>query len=135
MDESDTDMNDTPKQPDLKPIRTDADHAAALRTIGALWGAGKGTAEYDHLDMLATLVEAYEAKRWPVTSLDPVEAIEAVMQAQGHSRAELAKLIGQNRATEILARKRPLTLPMIRAISAAWKVPEAVLVREYPLDR
>ena len=119
---------------DIKPIRDDADHEAALRTIEALWGAEEGTQEYDHLDVLATLVEAFEAKRWPIADLDPVEAIEAAMEADGHTRAELASLIGQSRATEILARKRALTLPMIRAISQAWHVPTEVLVKEYRLN-
>jgi len=84
--------------------------------------------------VLATLVEAYEDKRWPVDELDPVEAIEAAMAYEGHDRGALAALIGQSRATEILQRKRALTLPMIRKIAAAWHVPERVLVKEYALD-
>ena len=118
---------------DIRPIRTDADHHAALREIEALWGAGEGTAEGDRLDVLATLVEAYEDVRWPVADLDPVEAIEAAMAHDGHSRGDLAKVIGQSRATEILKRRRPLTLPMIRKIAAAWHVPERILVKEYEL--
>jgi HTH-type transcriptional regulator / antitoxin HigA len=118
---------------DIRPIRDDRDHADALRTIEALWDAQPGSPEYDHMDVLVTLVEAYEARRWPIADLDPIAAIEAAMAADGHSRAELAALIGQNRATEILARKRPLTLNMIRAISAAWHVPAEVLVKEYAL--
>lgn len=118
---------------DIKPIRDDRDHADALRTIEALWDAEPGSPEFDHMDVLATLVEAYEARRWPIVELDPIAAIEAAMVADGHSRAELAALIGQNRATEVMARKRPLTLNMIRAISAAWHVPTEVLVREYAL--
>jgi HTH-type transcriptional regulator/antitoxin HigA len=118
---------------DIRPIKTDEDHGAALREIEALWGADEGTAEGDRLDVLATLVEAYEEKRWPIEELDPIEAIEAAMAHDGHSRSDLAKVIGQSRATEILQRKRPLTLPMIRKIAAAWRVPERVLVKEYPL--
>jgi len=118
---------------DIRPIKTDADHKAALAEVEALWGAGEGTPEGDRLDVLATLVEAYEERRWPIAELDPVEAIEAAMAQDGHSRADLAKVIGQSRATEILQRKRPLTLPMIRKIAAAWRVPERVLVKEYPL--
>src|SRR5258706_15294628 len=98
---------------DIRPIRTDDDHAAALREIEALWGAAAGTAEGDRLDVLATLVEAYEERRWPIDELDPVEAIEAAMEHEGHSRRDLAELIGESRATEILKRKRHLTLPMI----------------------
>lgn len=118
---------------DIRPIRTDEDHRAALGEIEALWGAEEGTAEGDRLDVLATLVEAYEMRRWPIEELDPVEAIEAAMASEGHSRSDLANVIGQSRATEILQRKRPLTLPMIRKIAAAWHVPEGVLVKEYPL--
>jgi antitoxin component HigA of HigAB toxin-antitoxin module len=120
---------------DVRPIRNHEDHRAALKTIEALWDAKPGSQEFDHLDVLTTLVEAYEAKRWPVDDLDPVEAIEAVMEAEGHSRAELAALIGQSRATEILSRKRPLTLAMIRSISEAWRVPAATLVKAYRLER
>jgi len=85
---------------DIRPIRTDDEHRAAVREIEALWGAKEGTPEGDRLDVLATLVDAYEDKRWPVDELDPVEAIEAAMAHDGHDRAELAALIGQSRATE-----------------------------------
>jgi HTH-type transcriptional regulator / antitoxin HigA len=115
----------------IKPIKSDADHEAALREIEALWGAAEGSAEGDRLDVLATLVEAYEDARWPLDEMDPVEAIEAAMAHDGHTRADLAALIGNSRATEILKRQRTLTLPMIRRISRAWHVPENVLVREY----
>ena len=116
---------------EIKPIKTDADHEAALREIEALWGAADGTPEGDRLDVLATLVEAYEEKRWPLEAMDPVEAIEAAMAHEGHTRADLANLIGNSRATEILKRQRALTLPMIRRISKEWHVPEWLLVQEY----
>jgi HTH-type transcriptional regulator/antitoxin HigA len=118
---------------DIRPIKTDDDHRAALKEIEGLWGADEGTAEGDRLDILATLVEAYEERRWPVEELDPVEAIEAAMKHEGRSRSDLAAVIGQSRASEILQRKRPLTLPMIRKIAAAWHVPERVLVKDYAL--
>ena len=110
---------------EIKPIKTDADHEAALREIEALWGAADGTPEGDRLDVLATLVGAYEDGRWPLDEIDPVEAIEAAMAHEGHSRADLARLIGKSRATEVLKRQRALTLPMIRRIAAAWHVPRA----------
>lgn len=116
---------------DIKPIKTDADHQGALREIEVLWGAAEGTPEGDRLDVLATLVEAYEDQRWPLEDMDPVEAIEAAMAHEGHTRADLAGLIGNSRATEVLKRQRALTLPMIRRISKAWHVPERLLVREY----
>ena len=120
---------------DIRPIRTDADHEAALREIEALWGAKEGSEAGDRLDVLATLVEAYEARRWPIEALDPVRAIEAAMAMNGYTRAELAALIGQPRATEVLARQRALTLPMIRKIASRWRVPEKVLVQEYALAK
>jgi antitoxin component HigA of HigAB toxin-antitoxin module len=118
---------------DIRPIRTDEDHRAALREIERLWGAEEGTPEGDRLDVLATLVDAYEERRWALDPLDPVEAIEAAMAHEGLERADFARIVGQSRATEILQRKRPLTLAMIRKIAAAWHVPERVLVREYKL--
>ena len=120
---------------DVRPIRNDEDHHSALEEIEALWGAEEGTPEGDRLDVLATLVDAYEDKRWPAEELDPVEAIEAAMAHEGRSRSDLAALVGQSRATEILKRRRPLTLPMIRKIAAAWHVPERLLVKEYRLER
>lgn len=119
----------------IRPIKSDADHRAALREIEALWGAEDGTPEGDRLDVLATLVEAYEDARWPVAELDPVEAIEAAMAHDGRTRADLAALIGKSRASEVLRRKRALTLPMIRRIAREWHVPEHLLVRDYPLER
>lgn len=119
----------------IHPIRTDTDHEGALREIEALWGAEEGTEAGDRLDVLVTLVEAYESRRWPIEPLDPVEAIGTAMQMNGYTRAELAMLIGQPRATEVLARKRALTLPMIRKIASRWRVPEKVLVQEYALAK
>jgi HTH-type transcriptional regulator/antitoxin HigA len=118
---------------EIRPIRTDEDHQAALAEIEALWDAPEGSPEEERLDVLATLVDAYEEQRWPTDALDPIEAIEAAMAQEGHTRADLAKVIGQSRATEILQRRRHLTLPMIRRIAAAWHVPERVLVKEYKL--
>ena len=120
---------------EIRPIRTDADHRRALGEIDRLWGAREGTPEGDRLDVLATLVDAYEEKRWPTDDMDPVEAIEAAMAHEGRTRADLAALIGQSRATEVLKRRRALTLPMIRKIAAAWHVPEQVLIREYALGK
>lgn len=118
---------------DIRPIRSDADHEAALREIEALWGAAEGTEDSDRLEILVTLVDAYEERRWPVTDADPIQAIEQAMAYEGHSRADLGRLIGASRATEILQRKRALTLPMIRKIAGSWHVPERVLVKEYRL--
>ncbi|HZF42427.1 MAG TPA: transcriptional regulator [Sphingomonadaceae bacterium] len=118
---------------DIRPIKTDEDHRAALQEIEKLWGADEGTPEGDRLDVLATLVEAYEERRWPADELDPVEAIEAAMVEAGRTRSDLAGLLGESRATEILRRKRHLTLPMIRKIAGTWRLPERVLVKDYKL--
>lgn len=118
---------------DIRPIRTDEDHQAALNAIESLWDAEEGTEVFDDLDVLTTLVEAYEAKRWPITAVDPIEAIETAIASGEHTRAELAKLIGQSRATEVLGRQRALTLGMIRKINDKWHMPLEALVREYDL--
>jgi antitoxin component HigA of HigAB toxin-antitoxin module len=120
---------------ELRPIRNDEDHRAALAAIENLWDAEPGTEEYDRLDILATLVEAYEDKRWPVADLDPIEAIQTALESGEHDRRELAALIGDNRVSEVLARHRALSLSMIRKIEAAWHLPAAVLIREDQLSR
>ena len=120
---------------DIRPIRTDHDHAAALAEIEQLWGAPEGSDDGDRLDIIVTLVEAYEDRRWPIAAADPVEAIEGAMAHEGRTRADLGRLIGPSRATEILQRKRALTLPMIRKIAKEWHVPEKLLVGEYAVGR
>ena len=119
---------------DVRPIRTEADYDAALEAIDGLMGAGPGTPEADRLEVLVTLVEAYEDRRWPVNAPDPVSMIEHVMEARGYRQKDLAALIGsQPRASEVLRRRRALTLPMIRALSTGWNLPTETLVREYEL--
>jgi antitoxin component HigA of HigAB toxin-antitoxin module len=119
----------------IRPIRTDADHRAALVKIEKLWGTASGTPEGDTLDVLATLVETYEERRWPLASrrrFDPIDVLRYAIEELGHTQAELAKIIGSRaRASEILARRRPLTLQMIQKISAAWKISADLLVRPY----
>ena len=119
----------------IRPIRTDADHRATLVKIEKLWGAASGTPEGDTLDVLATLVETYEERRWPLASrrrFDPVDVLRYAIEELGHTQAELAKIIGSRaRASEILARRRPLTLQMIQKISTAWKISADLLVRPY----
>jgi HTH-type transcriptional regulator/antitoxin HigA len=117
----------------IRPIRSDQDHAAALREIGRLWGAPVGSPKGDKLDLLATLVERYEEMRWPIEdSSDPIDVLRYAIDELGHSQAELGKLIGsRSRASEILSRRRPLTVPMIRKIGQAWRIPAELLVRPY----
>ena len=119
---------------EIKPIRNEADYDAALEAIDGLMGAAPETPDGDTLEVLVTLVEAYEAERWPMEAPDPVSMIEHAMEARGFRQRDLATLIGsQPRASEILNRRRPLTLPMIRALSREWKLPADMLIGEYDL--
>jgi HTH-type transcriptional regulator/antitoxin HigA len=117
---------------DIHPIRTDGDHEAAVREVEALWGAEVGTPEGDRLDILVTLVDAYEDRRWPAPVADPVEAIKDSMAMEGRTQSDLAELLGSpSRASEVLRRKRGLTLPMIRALHSQWRIPADALVQPY----
>lgn len=118
----------------IRPIRSERDYDAALSAIDRLMGVEPDTPEADDLEVLVTLAEAYEAARWPVEAPDPVPAIEPVMEARGLRQKDLAVVIGsQPHASEVLSRRRPLTLAMIRALSAEWNLPADLLVREYDL--
>jgi HTH-type transcriptional regulator / antitoxin HigA len=120
---------------EIKPIRNDQDHLAALATIERLWGATPGTAEGDALDVLVTLADAYEEKRWPDTDVDPIELLKIVMEDTDRTQADLAVLIGsRSRASEILNRKRALTVEMIWKISREWSVPADMLIKPYSLE-
>lgn len=120
----------------IKPIKCNADYDAALTAIDSLMGAAPDTPEGDELEVLVTLVEAYEAERWPIEAPDPISAIEHFMEAHGLRQRDFAALIGsQPRASEVLNRHRPLTLAMIRALSSKWNLPADVLVREYDLTK
>jgi HTH-type transcriptional regulator / antitoxin HigA len=122
---------------EIRPIRTDKDHRAALVEIEKLWGVPSGSPEGDKLDVLVTLVETYEERRWPVRSrrrFDPVDVLHYAIEELGHSQAELADILGsRSRASEVLARRRPLTLEMIQKINASWKIPADLLVQPYRL--
>src|SRR6202167_339970 len=123
---------------DIRPIRTDADHRAALADIETCWGAPEGSEAGDKLDVLVTLVESYEARRWPIDepkNFDPVDVLRYTIEELGHTQAELAELLGsRSRASEILARRRALTVEMIHKISKAWKISADLLVRPYRID-
>ena len=121
---------------DIHPIRTEQEHAAALDEIDALWGAEAGTSAADRLSVLTTLVDAYEHDTFVLPTIDPVEAIEARMDMEGYTRADLAVLIGsQSRASEILNRKRGLTMEMAHKLHAEWKIPAELLITPYALKR
>ena len=124
---------------EIRPIRTDQDHRAALAVIDACWGAPDGTEEGDKLDVLLALVEIYEAKRWPIEiddSFDPIDVLRHAIDEFGHTQAELAGLLGsRSRASEVLSRRRALTVEMIHKVGEAWKISADLLVRPYKLER
>jgi HTH-type transcriptional regulator / antitoxin HigA len=124
---------------DIRPIRTDEDHRAALAEIDACWGAPEGTEEGDKLNVLLALVEIYEAKRWPIEidkGFDPIDVLNYAIEELGHTTAELAELLGSRpRASEILSRRRALTVDMIHKIGEEWKIPADLLVRPYKIER
>ena len=114
---------------DIHPIRNDRDHARALRRMEKLWGSRAGTPEAETLDVLVTLVDAFEAKHHRVEPPDPIEAIRFRMEQEGLSRADLEKLIGSRaRVSEILNGRRPLTLPMIRRLRDGLGISADVLI-------
>jgi HTH-type transcriptional regulator/antitoxin HigA len=118
---------------DIRPIHTEADYQATLEAISALMEADPdpGTPEGDRLDILTTLVQAYEARHVPITAPDPVEAIKFRMEQSGLSVKDLEPIIGKsNRVYEVLSRKRPLTLAMIRRLHKNLGIPANVLIAE-----
>ena len=118
----------------IRPIHSEADYVESLTRIEALMDAKPGTPEGDELDILATLVEAYEEKHFPVEAPDPVEYIKNVMEFLGVDQTAFARVLeSRPRASEILNRRRPLTLKQIRQISVAWKVPADPLITDYKL--
>ena len=117
---------------DIRPIRTDQDHRAALAEIDTCWGAPEGS------EAVVALVESYEARRWPIEpkGFDPVDVLHHAIDEFGHSQAELAELLGsRSRASEVLSRKRALTIDMIHKISEAWKIPADLLVKPYRTEK
>ncbi len=115
---------------ELKPIRTKKDYEAALAEVERLWGAKSGTPRGDRLDVLATLIEAYEAKHYPMDPPDPIEAILFRMEQQGLSRKDLEPMIGaRNRVAEVLNRKRGLSIEMIRQLHKKLGISAEVLIR------
>jgi HTH-type transcriptional regulator / antitoxin HigA len=118
---------------DIKPIRTEADYKASLKEISALMESDPepGTADGDRLDILATLVEAYENRHFPMDFPDPVEAILFRMERQGLKPKDLEPMIGQrNRVYEILNRKRPLTMAMVWRLHKGLGIPAESLIRK-----
>src|SRR5262245_62808195 len=121
---------------EIKPIRTKRDHGAALKEIERLWGSKAGTPEGDRLDVLATLIDAYEARHYPMDPPDPIEAIKFRMEQQGLSRKDLERMIGgRGRVAEVLNRKRSLSIDMIRRLHDGLGISADVLIRPTQQDK
>ena len=120
---------------EIKPIRTEADYEAALQEIDRVWGTPYGSPEGDKLDILVTLVEAYEEKHYPIPPPDPIEAILHYMESQGLTRRDLEPYLGSRaRVAEILNRRRALSLNMIRKLQCGLGIAADILVQPYALQ-
>ena len=115
---------------DIRPIKNETDYRATLREIEALMSAESDSPEGDRLDVLVTLVEAYERRHYPIDFPDPVEAIKFRMEQQGLTVEDLVPVIGRkNRVYEVLAGKRPLTLRMIENLHETFSIPAESLLK------
>ena len=116
----------------IRPLRTEAEYEAAVDEVERYFESEpkRGSAEADRFDLLALVIEDYEKKRWPIEPPDPVEAIRFRMETGGYSQADLGRLLGsRQRASDILKRRRPLTLSMVWKLSRKWEIPAEALVR------
>ena len=117
---------------ELHPIKTETDYQEALRAIESLFDAAPNTQECDRLDILSTLVEAYEKANFPIEIPDPIAAIQYYMDTRGWSHHDLEVCLGsQARVSEVLSRKRSLTLDMIRKLHQELGVPAEILIQPY----
>jgi HTH-type transcriptional regulator/antitoxin HigA len=117
----------------IQPVRSEAEHDAALARITQLMGARAGTEASDELEILVTLVDAYETKHFPMDTPDPATIIKFKMEQQGLTRKDLEPMIGSRaRVSEVLTGKRTLTLPMIRRLHSLLGIPVDLLVGIYP---
>lgn len=116
----------------LKPIKTKKDYRQALDRLEVIFGAKKGTEEGNELELLGILIEQYENKHFPIGLPDPVEAIKFRMEQLGYTQTDLVKVVGlKSRASEILSKKRKLSLEMIRQLHSKLNIPTDVLIQSY----
>ena len=116
----------------IKPIKTKKDYEQALERLEVIFDAKKGTAKGDELELLGMLVDKYENEKFPIGFPDPVEAIKFRMEQLGYTQTDLANVVGlKSRASEILNRKRKLSLEMIRQIHDSLNIPTEVLIQAY----
>ena len=117
---------------EIKPINTEKDYQQALNRLELIFDAKKGTEKGDELEILSILIDTYENNNFPIGMPDPIEAIKFRMEQMGMKQKELAEVVGfKSRVSEILNKKRKLTLEMIRKISFTLNIPTEVLVQEY----
>jgi HTH-type transcriptional regulator/antitoxin HigA len=116
----------------IKPIKTEQDYQEALDRLEVIFDAKKGSSEGDELEILGLLIEKYESMHFPIDLPDPIEAIKFRMEQMGYTQSDLVKIIGlKSRVSEILNKKRKLTLEMIRKIHLALNIPTEILVQAY----
>lgn len=116
----------------IKPIKTKKDYELAMTRLETLFDAKKGTLKGDELEVLSLLIDKYENDNFPIELPDPVEAIKFRMEQLGLTQTDLAEIVGQkSRASEILNRKRKLSLEMIRQLHSSWHIPTEVLIQAY----
>lgn len=116
----------------IKPIKTRKDYQQALERLEQLFDAKKNSKEGDELEVLGILIEKYEDEHFPVGLPDPIEAIKFRMEQLGYNQSDLAKVVGlKSRASEILSKKRKLTLEMVRLLHSSLNIPSEVLIQAY----
>jgi HTH-type transcriptional regulator/antitoxin HigA len=116
----------------IKPIKTKNDYQKAMNRLEKIFDAKPGTPEGDELEVLGILIGKYEQEHYPIAYPDPIEAIKFRMEQMGYSQSDLAKVVGlKSRASEILNKKRKLTLEMIRQLHQALGIPTDVLIQSY----
>jgi HTH-type transcriptional regulator/antitoxin HigA len=116
----------------IKPIKTEKDYQESLKRLDIIFDAKKGTSEGDELEILSILIDKYENEKFPIGFPDPIEAIKFRMEQMGYNQNDLAKVVGlKSRASEILNKKRKLTLEMIRKLHDNLKIPTEVLIQAY----
>ena len=116
----------------VKPIKTEKDYQQALARLEVIFNSKKDTPEGDELEILTILIEKYENEHFPIDFPDPIEAIKFRMEQLGYNQAELAEIVGlKSRASEILNKKRKLSLDMIRQLHESLKIPTDVLIQSY----
>jgi len=114
---------------EIRPIKTEQDYNNSVKRIEELWGAKRDTLQGDEFDLLCTLVESYEMTHYPIAPPDPIDAILFRMEQMGMTKTDMAQYLGsQSRVSEVLSRKRKLTLKMVKSLYKGLKIPAEILL-------